>query len=82
MKVEDIISDAELDEVHGDKYFGDNSKRDVIKYSLLKSVCGHYLGANARPICIKHGLTYDDDYDTITSKGQKYLWAAFGKSGV
>ncbi len=73
----DIISDDEIEHVHANANFGSISKRDVVKYTILKYACGWHSGSFARSIVKEHGLL--TKADTLTKKGKRYLWASFGK---
>lgn len=75
MRVEEIISDEEVDKVHANANFGSMSKRDVIKYGVLKVASGYYQGHTSKTICMEHNLIYPDY--TLTPKGKEYLWAAW-----
>jgi hypothetical protein len=74
--VEEIISDARLDEVWGHANFGSMPKRDIIKYSLLKCVGGYYTGHTAKTILKELNLVYANEWK-ITKLGGRYLFAAF-----
>lgn len=76
MKAEEIISDSELDKVHANAKFGTMTKRDVVKYGVLKCASGYHQGHTSKTICIEHGLIYESDYK-LTPKGQEYLWASW-----
>ncbi|MBL4800290.1 MAG: hypothetical protein JKY45_00250 [Emcibacter sp.] len=80
MKVEDIISDDEIDRVHAYASFGDISKRDVVRYGLLKCASGYHQGHTTGQIIKEHGLVGKNM--TLTKKGRRYLWAAFGEISV
>ena len=80
MTERDIISDEELDRVHGNANFG-IGKRDVIRYGLLKCASGYYQGHTSKTICEEHGLISRKTY-RLTVKGKQYLWAAFGKDSI
>lgn len=72
---QDIVSDDEVEQVHGSANFGMQSKRDVLRLGVLKCASGYHQGHTSRQICIEHGLiskTYE-----LTPKGRQYLWAAF-----
>lgn len=73
--VQTIISDKEIDRVHANSSFGKISKRDVVKYGLLKCASGFHQGSTSKAIIREHGLI-GKNY-TLTKKGKKYLWAAF-----
>ena len=73
-----IVTDEQLSNVWGNANFGNVSKRDVIKFALLKSNCGYYNGHTAQQIITELGLVGKNN--TPTSKGKKYLWAVFGNN--
>lgn len=75
-----IIPDSEIERVHADANFGDAPKRDVVNYALLKCSCGYDNGSTAQQILYKHGLIkLSSRHGILTEKGNKYLWAVFGK---
>lgn len=71
----EIISDEEIDLVHGNSNFGSMDKRDVVNQGVLKCASGYYQGHTSTQIITKHGLI-NDKYE-LTAKGRAYLWAAF-----
>lgn len=73
--IEEIISDKELDDVHGNANFGGTSKRDVIKYGLLKCAFGYYQGHTSTRIITEHKLV-TKNYK-LTKKGLAYMKLAF-----
>lgn len=81
MAPEDIITDEEVERVHGSANFGCLPKRAVIAEAVLKTAVGYHTGATAREIMIEHGLAraQRDPHKVpkLTAKGRKYLWAAF-----
>ena len=72
---EDIISDDEIERVHGNANFGSMDKRVVVNQGVLKCASGYYQGSTSTAIIKGHGLI-DDEYK-LTPKGRTYLWAAF-----
>ena len=74
-KVEEIISDEEIERVHANADFGHISKRDVVAMGVLKVAAGYYQGHTSKQIITEHGLV-DGNY-TLTAKGRTYLWAVF-----
>ena len=86
MRPEEIISDADVERVHGNANFGSRSKRDVLKWGVLQTAAGFQTGSTARQIMQEHGLigTRRDRYKVpaLTKKGRQYLWAEFGKDSV
>jgi hypothetical protein len=75
MTEQDIISDEEIERIHGHANFGDMQKREVVRMGVLKCASGHYQGSTSRRICEEHGLI-TKKYE-LTTKGKAYLWAAF-----
>ena len=73
--LEKIISNEELNESWGNANFGDCSKRDVLKSTLLKCASGYYTGHTAK--CIVEDLGLVTLKWTLTKKGKKYLYEAF-----
>ena len=80
MKIEEITSDDEIERVHAYANFGDISKRDVVRYGLLKCASGYHQGYTAEQIIKEHGLIGKNN--TLTKKGRTYLWAAFGEISI
>jgi hypothetical protein len=80
MSVEEIISNEEVERVHGNANFGGMKKRDVVDYGILKCASGYFQGSTSTAIIKAHGLI-TDEYE-ITPKGKMYLWEAFGKNKV
>lgn len=74
-----IISDDEIDRIHGNANFGSMTKREVVDYGVLKCASGYHQGFTSKTICVEHGLIDDKNY-TLTEKGKKYLWAAWAKN--
>lgn len=71
----DIISDEEIERVHGNADFGGMEKRAVVNQGVLKCACGYYQGHTSEQIIREHGLI-NERYE-LTPKGKVYLWAAF-----
>lgn len=76
----EIITNDELEAVHANANFGNVSKRDVVRYGLLKCASGFHQGHTSTQIITEHGLI-NKEYE-LTAKGRSYLWAAFGKLSV
>lgn len=75
-KEHEIISNEEIDSVHGNARFGEGfSNRDVVRLGVLKCASGYHQGHTSKSICEEHGLI-DKKYN-LTKKGREYLWAAF-----
>ena len=70
-----IISDAEIEQVHANADFGHMDKRTVVDQGVLKCAAGFYQGHTSNRIIKMHGLI-TEDYE-LTKKGRDYLWAAF-----
>jgi len=70
-----IIPDKELDDAFTNTNFGNITKRDVVRYALLKAACGYYSGHTAQRIINELGLCSKDL--KLTKKGKKYLYASF-----
>lgn len=78
-KTTDIVSDAEIERVHGYANFGSISKRGVVNEGVMKYAFGFTSGHTEMTILREHGLiklsrrmSYDAD---LTKKGKKYLRA-------
>ncbi len=78
MKVEEIISDEEIEKVHANANFGSMGKRDVVNLGILKCASGYYQGSTSTCIIHEHGLINDRHDYKLTAKVRAYLWAAFG----
>lgn len=74
--VKEIVSDEVVDKVWENANFGSQSKRDVIKYTLLKCAGGYRSGHTESSIMRELGLIKISKWE-LTKKGQKYLFAAF-----
>jgi len=72
---QEIITDEEIESVHGNANFGSMGKRQVVDQGVLKVASGYYQGHTSTQIITKHGLI-DKDYQ-LTPKGRMYLWATF-----
>lgn len=75
MSKQEIISDEQVDKVHGNANFGSTGKREVVDQGLLKCASGYYQGYTSTKILTEHGLI-DKEYK-LTAKGRTYLWEAF-----
>ena len=75
---QELISDKEIVRVHGSANFGTSSKREVVRLGVLKCASGFHQGHTSKTICMEHGLI-SKSY-RLTSKGKKYLWAAFASN--
>ena len=77
----EIVSDAEIERVHGNANFGPISKRHVVDESVDKIARGFHIGGTARAILLDHGLirlprrggvTDYHGQPVLTAKGRKY----------
>ena len=76
MKVEQLITDEALEVAWGNADFGPNTnKRDVIRYTLLKTACGYASGHTAD--CIVNELGLKHSFGKLTELGKRYLYEAF-----
>lgn len=86
MGKEEIISDAEIDRVHGNANFGAMPKRRVVDEGVLKYAFGYQSGSTQLSILIEHGLIHKPKpgsyYSTLTKKGQRYLCAMKGEMKI
>lgn len=71
-KVEDLVSDADLDTAWGNANFGGMSKREVLRLGTLKCLAGWHQGHTSMTICTELGLI-DKKYQ-VTAKGKAYIW--------
>lgn len=79
MSAEEIISDEEIDAVHGGADFGPViTKREVVNHGVLKCASGYHQGHTSSVIIKEHGLV-NDEYE-LTAKGRTYLWEAFSSN--
>jgi hypothetical protein len=78
----EIISDAEIERVHGHANFGDMSKRGVVDDGVLKYAFGYTSGHTQLCILQEHGLIRKPrpgSYSSVlTQKGSNYLRAVYG----
>ena len=74
-ELQKIISDEELNKVCGNANFGNCSKRDVLRSTLLKCASGYYTGHTAK--CIVEELGLVTKKWTLTKKGKQYLYESF-----
>lgn len=76
----DIISDADIERVHGNANFGGTDKRRVVNGALLQTVLGFSTGWTAETILREHGLITSRrpgqrKPPALTVKGYDYLRA-------
>ena len=79
---EDIISDAEIERVHGNAQFGDCPKRRVVDEGVLQYALGYSTGHTMLCILLEHHLVRKPEPGsygtTLTKKGFRYLHAMHG----
>ena len=79
----DIITDEEIETVHGHANFGDMSKRFVVDEGVLKYAFGYESGHTQLSILLEHRLIRKPKpgsyRTTLTRKGQEYLRAVYGE---
>jgi len=75
--VEELVSDADLDDAWGGANFGGMPKREVIRLGTLKCLAGWHQGHTSKTICTELGLI-NDKYK-VTAKGRAYIWLACAK---
>lgn len=74
--IEELVTDEQLNNALGNANFGSSiSKRDIIKYTLLKCASGYRSGNTAKCIVYELGLTTKSW--TLSKKGKEYLYFAF-----
>lgn len=74
-RLREMISNGTLDTVFANANFGNMSKRDVVKYTLLKCASGYKSGHTATSIVSELGLVTKKW--TLTKLGKQYLFDAF-----
>ena len=77
LELQKIITDEELDKAWGYANFGNCSKRDILRSTLLKCASGYYTGHTAK--CIVEELGLVTKKWTLTKKGKQYLYEAFSR---
>ena len=73
--VVELITKETLINVFANADFGTSSRRDVVRYALLKIACGYQNGHTAQ--CIINELGLCTKKLTLTKKGKEYLYEAF-----
>ena len=86
-----MITDEQLEKTFAYANFGDSTKRDVVRYALMKVACGYHNGHTSQSIINELGLCtkkliQDDDGEytkeiNLTKAGQQYLYQSF-KNGT
>lgn len=76
MKLEEIISNEEINGVWGNANFGSIAKREVIRNTLLKCASSYYSGHTATCIVRELGLVKSTNWE-LTKKGKQYLFEAY-----
>ena len=74
-ELQKMISDEELDSVFAYANFGGSTKRDVVRYALMKVACGYHNGHTSQ--CIINELSLCSKDLSLTKKGKEYLYECF-----
>ena len=74
-KVNDIVTDAQVELAWGSANFGAIQPREVIANTLLKCASGYATGRTARAICEELGLVTEGWQ--LSQRGKAYLFAAY-----
>jgi len=80
VELEKLVSSKDLEKAFGNSNFGDITKREVVRGTLLKYACGYYSGHTAK--CIVKELGLITEKLTLTKKGKEYLYYAFADSNL
>lgn len=73
--VKKIVSDIDLNKEFKGTNFGGANQRDLVKWCLMKMVCGFNDGHTI--MCICRDLKLLGKTWKMTKKGKSYLWASF-----
>lgn len=71
-----MITDEIIEKAFENTNFGSMSKRDLVRYGLLKVACGYYNGHTLKRILIDLALINEKSL-TLTKEGKKYMYDAF-----
>lgn len=78
---EEIISDEEIDRVHGNANFGSMTPREVIDEGIKKVLIGYSCGSTQEAILQEHGLVSFRNQRTrtlrVTARGMNYARAMY-----
>ena len=77
LRLQELVTEEELNKVWGNANFGSALKRDVIKYGILKRASGYHNGHTCDCILKELGLISEKTKEP-TAKGRDYMWSAFG----
>ena len=75
--LKEMITDKQLKNAFAYANFGKSTKRNVVRYALLKVACGYHNGHTSQ--CIINELGLCTDNLKLTKKGKEYLYEAFRK---
>jgi hypothetical protein len=79
----EILTDDDIERVHGHANFGGMAKRRVVNEGLLKYAFGYHTGYTQMSILIQHGLIKTPKPGSyragLTEKGKRYLKALYGR---
>jgi hypothetical protein len=70
-----MITDEQIEKAFENTNFGSMTKRDLVRYGLLKVACGYYNGHTLKRILIELALVKENS--TLTKAGKEYLYDAF-----
>lgn len=75
-KVEDLVTDKQIDIAWGFANFGEGlTKREIIANTLLKCASGYQTGHTAK--CIVEELGLVTQKWTLSQRGKRYLYSAY-----
>lgn len=75
MILEEMITDKRLEKVFRNTNFGNTTKRDVVRYALMKVACHYHNGHTSQ--CIIEELSLCTEKLNLTKFGREYLYEAF-----
>ena len=78
IRIEEIVSDKELQEVFENTNYGKWTPREVVRDSLLKRACFFHTGFTSQQILVELKLITPKTH-VPTKKGREYLFFSFSK---
>ena len=76
MTTTELLSDDLIEKAFENTNFGSMTKRDLVRYGLLKVASGYYNGHTLKSILMELGLIHSQT-GNITKLGKQYLYEAF-----
>ena len=76
MTTTELLSDDLIEKAFENTNFGSMTKRDLVRYGLLKVASGYYNGYTLKSILMELGLIHSQT-GNITKLGKQYLYEAF-----